>query len=189
MKPVGWGQRRSLHCPPEALGAARGQRTLNRPVRGDRRGSDGCSLGSVCLEDRMASTPCAPLPSVPFSLSLSPSPFLFPFLPLSPRITCPLAPIFPSFTCKILSLHSFSPCLYLSHTSASLFETSEILPSQGKEEAHPPQNTRNRTSARIGVNHVVLPREKAIDDNTAKLPMPHNHSHSATAPSGWRQQN
>lgn len=167
---------------------------MNRPVRGDRRGSDGCSLGSVCL--RTGWPPLrVPLSPLSLSTSLSPSPSLFPF-PFPSVTQGPPVPLLQS------SLHShaefcpssnslFLPHPYLSHTSASLSRPVEILPSRARRKhIHPPKH-KEQNQRRESESCQTSPRggKKATDDNRNVARCHGNHSHSATVPWVWRQQN
>ena len=108
VKPVGWGQRRRLRCPPEALGRLGGRGQWTSPCE-ETGGALTVTAESLCVwgQDVLHSTCASSL--CPFPLLSVPSSLISFSVPLChPGTTCPLAPIFPPFTYKILSLLRFS---------------------------------------------------------------------------------
>lgn len=143
----------------------------------------------------MSSTPCAPPPSVPFHFCLFPAPFLFPF-PFPSVTQGQPVPLLQS------SLHShtkfcpssdslFSPHPHLSYTSASLCKPMEILPNQRQGGSiHPPKyKEQNQRGELESCQTSPRGEKKATDDNKNVACCHDNHSHSATVPRVWRQQN
>ena len=142
----------------------------------------------------MSSTPHAPPPSVPFHFCLSPAPlFPFPFPSVTQGQPVPLLQS---------SLHShtkfcpsfdslFSPHPHLPHTSASLSKPMAILPSQRQGGSiHPPKyKEQNQRGEPESCQTSPRGEKKATDDNKNVARCHDNHSHSATVPRVWRQQN
>ena len=134
---------------------------------------------------------------LPLSLSASVCPQLPYFLfrsPLSPRDNLSPCSNLPS-----IHIQNFVPPSILFSHLTPIFPTHQPVspnqwqfsPVRGKEEASIPQNTRNRTSVenRNHVRHLPGERKKATDDNKNVARCHDNHSHSATVPRVWRQQN
>ena len=194
VKPVGWGQRRRLRCPPEALGLLGGRGQWTSPCE-ETGGALTVAAESLCvwgqdvLHSACASSLCPfPLLSVPSSLISFSVPLCH------PGTTCPLAPIFPPFTYKILSLLRFS---FLTsppsspHISQSL-QTNGNSPQSEARRKHPSPKIQGTEPAwRTGImSDISQGREKkATDDNKNVARCHDNHSHSATVPRVWRQQN